>query len=113
MDYEREMGTFDDYMRGVVMRYGFDTADAFNDMLEADHDLLGMGDDSDYTMLENDVWLKPQIDTVWTGGLSFSVEGATWTFSRSLPLVSLNTKRKGALRLASIPALTRASVSAA
>ena len=83
IDYEREMRTFDDYMRGVVMRYGFDTADAFNDMLEADHDLFGMGDDSDYTMLENDVWLKPHIDTVWTGGLSFSVEGATWTFSRS------------------------------
>ncbi|MBR5299519.1 MAG: hypothetical protein IKU36_04615 [Bacteroidales bacterium] len=76
------MRTFDDYMRGVVLKYGFGTAEALNDLLEADHALFGIGDDSDYTMLENDVWLKPQIDTVWTDGHSFSSEGATWTLSK-------------------------------
>lgn len=82
MDYEREMGTFDDYMRGVVLKYGFGTEEALGDMLEADYDLFGMGDNSDYTMLGSNVWMKPQMDTVWTGGRSFSNEGATWTLSK-------------------------------
>lgn len=83
IDYEREMRTFDDYMRGVVMRYGFDTAEAFNDMLEADHDLFGIGEGSSYTMLEPDVWQTQNIDTLWTGGHSLSAEGTTWTFSKN------------------------------
>lgn len=83
VDYEREMRTFDDYMRGVVLKYGFGTDEALGDMLEADHCLFGMGDDSYYTMLENNVWLMPRIDTVRTDGHSFSREGATWTLSKN------------------------------
>ena len=76
------MGTFDDYMRGVMLKYGFGTDEALGDMLEADHCLFGMGDDSYYTMLENNVWLIPRIDTVRTDGRTFSCEGSTWTLSK-------------------------------
>ena len=82
INYEREMGTFDDYMRGVVLKYGFGTDEVLRDMLEADHDLFGMGNDSDYTMLENNVWIKPHADTVRTDGRTFSCEGSTWTLSK-------------------------------
>lgn len=82
INYEREMGTFDDYMRGVMLKYGFGTDEALGDMLEADHCLFGMGDDSYYTMLENNVWLIPRIDTVRTDGRTFSCEGSTWTLSK-------------------------------
>ena len=81
LDYQREMKTFSDYMAGIVFNYGYITDRTINMLVEADAALYGPLDQAEYKKIEENVWLTPGRDTLWTDGHSFMKTGAEWGLS--------------------------------